>query len=491
MGIPLYFKYLKENHKNVVKETNFKDVTCDTLYFDFNCIIHNCAHKLRDKSTEDQVIKSSCQYLKNIIDKVLPVEVFVSVDGVPPFSKMMQQRSRRFLSQWSRDQDPCSDNEWDSNCVTPGTLFMDKLNRALHELSGQGIYVSDSNEPGEGEQKIFKDIKKHAGTGQKSMVYGLDADLMMLSLLCPQSDITILRPDTLADTYYLVDVNRLRSVVYGFFYQKARHLSEEQAMKEYVCICSLMGNDFIPGIASLPVEKRSLDLVLDSYMKAVAAKGRVLVNGTTVDISLFIEMVHLLANLEDDGMARADRKYYGRQVYTATRFPNIIQPSKINWRDRYYQYLFNNPGTIKVTDVCKNYLSGVQWSMEYHMTRDVDQWWSYRYHYAPTLHDLAKTETSASVDRGVVAYSNSNVQIDKHMQMMAVLPASYLCKTPYRNVVHRFPHLFPSNFAILSYLKIHMSECTPLIPKMSQESLSQMRSSGSAVSVASLGHGFT
>ena len=45
------------------------------------------------------------------------------------------------------------------------------------------IYVFGSDEPGEGEHKIFEFIRNNNHTNQNTLVYGLDADLIMLYLI--------------------------------------------------------------------------------------------------------------------------------------------------------------------------------------------------------------------------------------------------------------------------------------------------------------------
>ena len=59
---------------------------------------------------------------------------------------MIQQKQRRF----NNDK-----KLWDTNAISPGTKFMDKLNLKLKEIKYNfKIIISDSNEPGEGEHKL-------------------------------------------------------------------------------------------------------------------------------------------------------------------------------------------------------------------------------------------------------------------------------------------------------------------------------------------------
>ena len=76
---------------------------------------------------------------------------------------------------------------WDTNAITPEFKFVDHLENTLQNIrdyvdnKNLKIILSDSNVPGEGEHKIFNYIKEHDIQGS-NVIYGLDADLIMLCL---------------------------------------------------------------------------------------------------------------------------------------------------------------------------------------------------------------------------------------------------------------------------------------------------------------------
>ena len=80
---------------------------------------------------------------------------------------------------------------------------MDKLSKAIHTYFANfkdeiQIIVSDSSVPGEGEHKIFnyiKDPDNKIDTSLNQVVYGLDADLIMLSLSVNMDNMYLIREE--------------------------------------------------------------------------------------------------------------------------------------------------------------------------------------------------------------------------------------------------------------------------------------------------------
>jgi 5'-3' exoribonuclease 1 len=102
---------------------------------------------------------------------------------VAPRAKMNQQRSRRFRSakeleseytirQKDEDSEALDIINFDSNCITPGTAFMERLsyqfkkwiqyqvNNDREWQQGCDVVFSGADVPGEGEHKIMNFIRK-------------------------------------------------------------------------------------------------------------------------------------------------------------------------------------------------------------------------------------------------------------------------------------------------------------------------------------------
>ena len=202
MGIPSYFSHIVRNHSEIIKRLD-KLKSINNIYLDSNSIIYDTLRIIskeytgNDDAFEELLIQGVINKLDEYLHFIKPTGVvFIAFDGVAPVAKLEQQRTRRYKSYLLNDirskLDPTTENVWDKTAITPGTNFMKKLGEGItgHYIHGEKSYganqiiVSTSQEPGEGEHKIFQYIRNRPKYHEKTntLVYGLDADLIMLCL---------------------------------------------------------------------------------------------------------------------------------------------------------------------------------------------------------------------------------------------------------------------------------------------------------------------
>ncbi|PNH01482.1 5'-3' exoribonuclease 4 [Tetrabaena socialis] len=527
MGVPHFYRYITTRHRQAIRASlpGPPDVGPDRLMLDLNCAVHRCAESALqliqnrpEINHEDVVIAAVLSWLEHVLrDVCRPTkELFIALDGVPPRAKMVQQRSRRFISSLSRTPDSKSlipNSKWDSCCVTPGTAFMAALCAGLHRargdlavLAGCDVVISDSTEPGEGEHKIFSRI--NARMNERVVVYGADADLIMLSMRSAAQFPYVMREEQIRGretreslgSYQFIDIETLR--------QRMTQLIGSS--DEFVVLCILLGNDFVPPLSFLRVRERGIETLVDLYNRLRHGPGPGPMGGgpPTNDFQLYDSvkkalnfsavsaLVDAVSAVENDAFHRVDSAYtdarQGR-AYDAMPFLNDpwvlsieasdtsrILPGVDGWRPRYYATLFPK---VDVSTVCQRYAQGLSWTVAYYFAYDGTKArqsdWYYPYAYSPTSLDLSnylrvlgedgfRKITSDAVDKaGPVTLSACR---DPKLQLLLVLPPASVSLLPpnlqriVTDISIGCAHFFPNRFRLSTYLKWHASDCLAVLP---------------------------
>ena len=206
MGIPSYFSHIVRQHRKIIKEYKKSRMAIHNLYLDCNSFIYESIHELNKKFKEQnlsvnemeyEIIRLVCNKIASQLTDLKPTNnVLIAFDGVAPAAKLEQQRNRRYKS-WFEERIMEQVDEkyekmlWDTASITPGTAFMGNLGTAVKrrflnqkEFGLKRLMISDSNEPGEGEHKIYDYIRNNKDQHETTttVIYGLDADLIILTL---------------------------------------------------------------------------------------------------------------------------------------------------------------------------------------------------------------------------------------------------------------------------------------------------------------------
>jgi 5'-3' exonuclease len=158
----------------------------------------------------------------------------IAIDGVAPIAKIVQQRSRRYKASKTHtlnldtrgaevieEEHQTASRNFDTSSITPGTELMLSLDAYLRQLieNNQGVLpshvvYSSHLVRGEGEHKIFELFREgriEVGSEEEagaSIVHGLDADLVMLTLLSPVPKLYLCRENK--DRRSFVSIDALR-----------------------------------------------------------------------------------------------------------------------------------------------------------------------------------------------------------------------------------------------------------------------------------------
>ncbi|XP_028653355.1 5'-3' exoribonuclease 2 isoform X1 [Erpetoichthys calabaricus] len=403
MGVPAFFRWLSRKYASIIvhcieekpkeyngirvptdtSRPNPNEVEFDNLYLDMNGIIHPCTHP-EDKpapKNEDEMMVAIFEYIDRLFNIVRPRRVlYMAIDGVAPRAKMNQQRSRRFRAskeavelteEKSRIREEIFQRggylppdevkeRFDSNCITPGTEFMDNLAQCLRYYVADRlnndpgwrnitVILSDASVPGEGEHKIMDYIRRQRAQPNHDpnthhCLCGADADLIMLGLATHELNFTIIREefkpnkpkpctlcgqlgheikecqglarekqgehDEFADTPPCSEQEFIfiRLTVLREYLERELTMASlpfpfdiERSIDDWVFMCFFVGNDFLPHLPSLEIREGAIDRLVGIYKNVVHKTGGYLTENGFVNLER-VEMIMDAVGVAEDNI---------------------------------------------------------------------------------------------------------------------------------------------------------------------------------------------
>jgi 5'-3' exonuclease len=476
MGIPLYFSTIIKKYDNIISKQ--KPLNIDYYFLDFNGVIHPvCKNMLDTKTfTEDGLIKKLHTKVKNDTIEFKAKKTFICVDGSVPMAKIIQQRKRRYLAVYRNKIDDVKP-QWDTNAITPGTEFMKKLDTYFESNPQENVIYSGSNISGEGEHKIFQYLEKD---DKICVINGLDADLIILSLLSNKKNIYLMREDV--ETTY-VSIDKLRNAIICELTRKWEVNDSQNSIdiiESYCVMCSLMGNDFIPHLLTLNFKSNGYEKLI-TYTGNSIRKNGLLVSEGKINYNTLIGIFQELNTTEDQDIHRETEKYMKQCFNEETKpseyygfknkalFTKEIYANLQKWRIIYYRMVFNTnilTNTTVVQQSCEQYLYGIYWTYHYYKKFEYDNTWFYPYQYPPTIKDIY----NYTIGNKSPVMIDNKFEIPNSIQLMIVMPreskelVNKRNRQFYENEQSSLYHLYPKEYSIQTYLKKHLWECEPILP---------------------------
>ncbi|KAF3858511.1 hypothetical protein F7725_011712 [Dissostichus mawsoni] len=482
MGVPKFYRWISERYpclSEVVKEHQIPEF--DNLYLDMNGIIHQCSHPndedVHFRISEEKIFADIFHYLEVLFRIIKPRKVFfMAVDGVAPRAKMNQQRGRRFRSAkeaedkikkaLEKGEVLPTEARFDSNCITPGTDFMARLQEQLkyfvhNKLSTDklwqnvNVYLSG-----------HENRKPSHNPNTRHCLYGLDADLIMLGLTSHEPNFSLLREESHLGSKY--DLERI--------------------IDDWILMGFLVGNDFIPHLPNLHISHDALPLLYRTYICALPTIGGYLNENGHLHLRNFEKYLEKLAEFDREHFNEVfvDLKWFESKVANkylneaagkaaeeeaASRDNDKNQDSVSSGRligegkggddeeeeddmfeTEFRQYKRTYYMTKMEVDVvsddflanqAKCYVEGIQWILHYYY-HGVQSWsWYYPFHYAPFLSDIRKIA-------GLKLTFDFGRPFMPFQQLLAVLPAASMELLP-----ESYRHLMSSeNSPIIEYYPV-------------------------------------
>ena len=349
MGIPYYFASLIRKHVRITQRVRSK-VHTTFLGIDFNCLIHNYLDDARP-------IESVLEAIQMILRDVCSADrVFIAMDGLVPYAKIVQQRYRRFRKP-TAEVAPM----FDRHQISPGTPYMRELATAVRTRFPE-IEVSCTAEPGEGEHKVFQKMKSEEET---AVIYGLDADLILLSL--PHPNVRLLRenPDfqIKASGFSMLSMKELAKVL-------------PLPVPQYVALCVLcFGNDFMPSLGMFSLREDGHERALELY--AQSGKPDMLTPAGRAHFLNFARAVEMAVYKE-----RRDKH------------PSLISTDMKHFEARYNTHILDSPGDMSA--VVRDFWKCFHWTMIYFTTNHAPDWnYVYSFPEAPLVSQILRLPEEA------------------------------------------------------------------------------------------------
>lgn len=503
MGIPSYFSYIVKNHPEILQKyaSAASAAQMHNLYMDCNSIIYDAFYSMTDEEKKGdidaQLVQKVIVKINEYIVIVNPSDtIIIAFDGVAPVAKLDQQRTRRYKSWFQANITNAlhdkEDSKWSTAAITPGTQFMKQLNEGVTEhfanlIINPKIIVSATDDAGEGEHKIFQYIRDNAEAhaDKNTVVYGLDADLIMLSIthlpICSQiylfretpEFIKSISADLEPDQNYLLDIPRLAKNVISEM-QPNTQQQDGRLVYDYIFLCFFLGNDFLPHFPALNIRTGGIDKLLDHYRHTLGKANKYIitppVNGAPGKINWknLRAMITSVSGCEKDYIRaelalRAKREKRYAHIDTTTpeqkmdKFQSIpcyerakeknINPDDPLWRHKYYTTLFQTePDEERIRQICRNYLEGLEWTFGYYTDTCPDWTWSYKYQYPPLLQDLLLHIPYFDTQFIQSEASSTSKPVSPYVQLCYVLPPRSLSLLPhkiYKRLLTTCPEYYP------------------------------------------------
>lgn len=273
-------------------------------------------------------------YVDNIMQNILThndVErIYIAIDGIPTFAKMVEQKKRRSLKYITNEfkhkikmdhieSFNAEDRKifekhifyFEKSKIKYTSSFMDRLDIYILSSDFQDwfktkyhnlkeIILSPHTIPGEGEKKIINDMNidnyHNVISGKETIIYSPDSDIVIMSIMIcnilnrratldlvsneinkkrkytkteKKCNVGLIRYNRYDDNYDYIISNDICNDLYTYVQKNTLlNLDEDRVTNDLGFIFTILGNDFIPKLEAINI-KTNIDVILDVYLKTI------------------------------------------------------------------------------------------------------------------------------------------------------------------------------------------------------------------------------
>jgi 5'-3' exonuclease len=495
MGIPAYFSHIIKDYRSIIEKLHHLKKNVDIFALDSNSIVYDCVHQfpwdsaiISRQDYERDLIKRVCLKIKEYMNIIRPKQhIIIALDGVAPFAKMNQQKSRRMKSEIEKNEMCNHGKTWNTSAITPGTAFMNSLGNGLRGFFSKNkhVIVMDSAVAGEGEHKIFQWLRNSDEAHQKTMVvYGLDSDLIMLALehlsYCPNLYLFRETPHFIRSIDNTLDPNSSYLLNIPEFANILQEKLGPNRIKDYIFLSFFLGNDFIPHSPSLNIRTHGIDVLWGIYKEVLGPKDFLVDKENDIQWKNVRKLLQSLADQEEsllnkelelrnkwERRANSQGKGQGKsdpnnkEDEVARRFQSIpllhrekelffhgvlkdnmdMEPQvqhDCHWEHLYYNFFFGFDVTgSNLNDQRKaagiHYLQALTWTFKYYVKGCPDWRWHYKFMYTPLWKDILSVTPYFTTDLLNNSGQYKDIPVNPITQLSYVLPKSCWNLIPQNN----------------------------------------------------------
>lgn len=509
MGVPGLFLWLNKKYDSFI--LNLDDsIKFKWLCLDANCLLHpKCYEVLNEnkdfkslKELEEKMINRCIEYISELVRKTDPSEgVYIAVDGVAPMGKIKQQRQRRFKSllddkmrdSIKRKYNKEIEKKWSNSALTPGTEFMSRITSKIIgwcRVQKRRIIFSSAHSEGEGEHKILNFIRERGrdNLGGNYLVYGLDADLIYLSMASQRGDIYLLRENNkMGGDSSILNVIDIESMKRGIIREMDSNLNDRERINDFIFLGYFLGNDFLPHFVSLDIYNNGMDILLEKYKECnMELKESIVMleEGVRINKRMLVRLLEKLVEIEES-LIKSNINKRGKRLKSVEGYERemeriekllfriddpimLCEGDYSEYSERYYRYYIKDYDETTRLKVCYEYIKGLVWNTEYYFV-DCCSWeYYYKYDCAPFLSDLLKILKLIELEK--IVFKKGEI-LNPLMQLMIVLPlgSGYLLPDKLNNGRKEISDLYPNRVEQDFLYKHFHWQGVPLLPDIDVE----------------------
>jgi 5'-3' exonuclease len=353
-------------------ESYLKQITNDFL---IKVIVNNTEEYITDKILESYIITDKLKYF------------YIAIDGVPSYSKINEQKKRRYLSPiqvgiqnkvFEKHENELKKNKkkylyeknkihWNTGNISPGTNFMYEMDKKLSSIEFKNkikkicinlekYTFSGVYQPGEGEKKIVNDLRSLKGDKGNYVIYSPDGDVIVLSLLLNNefnkdnkqkiSSLKMFRHNQQKKKYDIIDIDKFSESIYNYCLKKLNNdynLDKTSIIDDICFIYTIFGNDFVPKIYGINV-KFGLEEIYDYYIQLLRSNKKKNYNyliyysnkKKKIDLNILTELFKLL---KENEIIKNEQVYIQENYRNYLIIKKKLYASEKNFMEKFYYFI--------------------------------------------------------------------------------------------------------------------------------------------------------